>query len=294
MTILKDTEYLREQSEMKVIHDLSHTRVRDAYNVKWEGTDLESNLRRVEGDESVQEIEGYLGGRTDLKILDVGCGMGRTVEYFSNKGYDVTGIDLASTGLQAYRDIRPNADLVCGSADSLPFAPKSFDLIMLMGVLYEIESVDDIIDMLSNMTNVLKPGGRLIYVCQYPKDLWKTILSHVPFEKRWFRFLFMRNKYHAVPHFGRWVISNHETIKLFTQSGWKLETLKPLNHYYGAANWFYDIFYKRRNIEPLAFAVEKNPETSIRLPGRVVAKFSKRFCPMLCPGLVYLQMKVKD
>ena len=46
---------------MRVIHDLSYTKVRDAYNVKWEGTDLGSNLRRIEGDESVREIDEYPG-----------------------------------------------------------------------------------------------------------------------------------------------------------------------------------------------------------------------------------------
>jgi hypothetical protein len=159
---------------------------------------------------------------------------------------------------------------------------------MLMGVLYEIEDLQRIESMLISIKTVLSESGRLIYVCQYAKDLWKTVLSRVPFEKRWFRHLFMGSRADQEPDFKKWVFSNRETIEMFARSGWCLERYKPVNHYYGAANWAFDVFHKRTDI-PLAFAVELEPKQNIALPARLVARFSRRFAPMLSAGLVYFQ-----
>jgi ubiquinone/menaquinone biosynthesis C-methylase UbiE len=214
--------------------------------------------------------------------------MGRTVEHFTAKGHNVVGIDIAGEGLKIYRGRRPEAKLVCASATDLPFRANSFDVVMLMGVLYEIEDLQKIKGMLNSMEKLLSDDGRLIYVCQYAKDLWKTVLSRVPFEKRWFRKVFMRTRMDQKADFKKWVFSNRETIEIFAQSGWRLERYKPVNQYYGAANWVFDAFHKRKDI-PLAFAVELEPRQYIAFPGRLVARFSRIFAPMLSAGLVYFQ-----
>lgn len=282
---------------MRMMCDLRFERIQDAYDSKWTATDLRENLDRIIGDQSVLEIERYLEGRpAHLKILDIGCGMGRTVDHFRGKGYEVTGIDIARSGLKTYKAHRPDVPLVCGSSTELPFRGAAFDVILLMGVLYEIETVEAMERMLRYFRPLIRNGGRLIYVCQYPKDLWKTILSRVPFEKRWFRGGFMRDKVDCTPCFGRWVISNKETVELFKRCGWKVEKVKPVNHYYGAANWFYDLFYQKKHLNiPLAFVADTCPKEYVGWPGRLLARFSRRFAPMLCPGLVYFQFhKVAD
>lgn len=274
---------------MRVIREFRYAQVKEAYNAQWAATRLQDNHRRIIGDQSVVEIEGYLRKHPAVRILDLGCGMGRTVEHFARKGFAVVGMDIAIEGLRLYKEYRPEAKLVCGSVVDLPFRGQTFDLILLMGVLYEIESLEEMRRMLESMKHLLRQGGRLIYVSQYPKDLWKTILSYVPFHRRWFRRLFMRDKVDSVPYFSRYVMSNVEVVALFARSGWRLEALKPVNQYYGAANWFYDLFFKKKGERPLSFEVEENPQEFVRFPGRLVAAFSQRFFPMLSAGLVYFQ-----
>ena len=276
---------------MRRMYEFDYVNSQKAYDAQWSATELEDNLDRIRGDQSIMEIEDYLAGRTDLNILDVGCGMGRTVEYFSGLGYNVVGIDIASEGLKIYRGLRPGAKLVCASATDLPFREKSFDLVMIMGVLYEIEDLQKIDVMLKAIEKMLSDQGRLIYVCQYAKDLWKTILCRVPFEKRWFRKLFMRSRVDQEPDFKKWVFSNQETVRIFAAGGWELEICKPVNQYYGAANWAFDAFHKRPG--PLSFDVELEPQEFIAFPGRLVARFSKKFAPMLSAGLVYFQFTRK-
>ncbi|MEW6753619.1 MAG: class I SAM-dependent methyltransferase [Candidatus Latescibacterota bacterium] len=274
---------------MRAIYELRYAHLREAYDAQWSATDLDANHRRLQGDESVGLIDGYLAGRGALAILDVGCGMGRTVEHFLRQGHQVTGIDLATAGLRLYRRRRPAARLVCGSLVDLPFRGPSFDLILLMGVLYEIEALQAMPPVLRAMQGLLRPAGRLIYVSQYPKDLWKTVLSYVPFRRRWFRRLCMPSRAGQTPHFSRWVVSNRETVRLFARAGWRVERVAPVNQYYGAANWFYDVFYRQKGQTPLSFEVEQNPVRHVRLPGRLIARLSRRWWPMLSAGLVYFQ-----
>ncbi len=273
---------------MRKMYELGFRNPRKAYDAQWSATALQDNLDRIHGDESVTEIETFLAGRKDLRILDVGCGMGRTVEHFTALGHNVVGIDISGEGLKIYRGRRPEAKLVCGSATDFPFRPKSFDMVMIMGVLYEIEDLKKIETMLHCIEELLSEDGRLIYVCQYAKDLWKTVLCRVPYEKRWFRRLFMQSRVNETPDFKRWLFSNRETVEMFAQGGWRLERCKPVNQYYGAANWAFDAFHKRKDI-PLAFSVELDPPKNIALLGRLVGGFSKRFAPMLSAGLVYFQ-----
>ena len=281
---------------MRPNYDLRYEQVMEAYNHQWAATVLQENLQRIAGDQSVGEIEKFLEGQSkDLKILDVGCGMGRLLDYLRAKGHDITGIDITKSGPKIYKAHCPAARLVCGSAAELPFRKNSFDLVMLMGVVYEIPDPGAIQAMLRKMVELICGDGRLIYACQYPKDLWKTVLAHIPIEKRWFRQLFMPTKVDHEPHFARWVISNRETVDLFEQSGWRLERIEPLNHYYGAANMFFDLFYKNKNTGvPLPFAADDRPRDHVRMPGRLIASFSRRFAPMLCPGLVFFQFAKAD
>ena len=280
---------------MRPIYDLRYERVMEGYNQQWAATALQDNLERIAGDQSVRAIENFLEGKSrDLKILDVGCGMGRLLDYLRAKGYDVTGIDIAKSGPKIYKAHCPDAPLACGSATELPFRKNSFDLVLLMGVVYEVPDPDAIRTMLKQMVGLIRGDGRLIYACQYPKDLWKTTLAHIPIEKRWFRRLLMPAKVDHDPHFARWVISNRETIDLFEQNGWQLEKCEPLNHYYGAANMFFDLFYKNKHTGvPLPFAADDRPREHVRLPGRLIARFSRRFAPMLCAGLVFFQFAKK-
>jgi SAM-dependent methyltransferase len=71
------------------------------------------------------------------RILEVGCGEGRQLVAIGSRypGADLVGLDLPDAQLeQAWRDV-PAAQLVQGSALSLPFADKSFDLVMAVEVI---------------------------------------------------------------------------------------------------------------------------------------------------------------
>ena len=101
------------------------------------------------------------------KVLDVGCGTGATLVALDEVA-DVTGIEL-DAGAVAFCKERGLEQVVEGSAESLPFADGSFDMVFALDV---IEHLDDDEVGLREFSRVLKPGGKLVVTVPAYQFLW--------------------------------------------------------------------------------------------------------------------------
>ena len=76
-------------------------------------------------------------------MLDVGCGTGRGVKYFTthDPAIKAKGIDpVFDMLLQAVDNNNiPTDCIVCGRGESLPFGDKSFDAVCALGILHHVE-----------------------------------------------------------------------------------------------------------------------------------------------------------
>ena len=104
-------------------------------------------------------VETLYPGRTDLRILDAGCGTGAAVAYLSRFGA-VTGCDVSSLALE-FCQARGLSALGQASVTALPFAPATFDLVTSFDVLYH-RAVGDYHVALRDFRRVLRPGGRVL------------------------------------------------------------------------------------------------------------------------------------
>ncbi|MBM3779315.1 MAG: class I SAM-dependent methyltransferase [Acidimicrobiia bacterium] len=95
-------------------------------------------------------------GRTDLDILDCGCGTGVNLELLAPYGRAV-GLDLTESGLHMAR--RAGRPLVRASVVHLPYRSESFDLVTSFDVL---QSVQEDAAAMAEMARVLRPGGALV------------------------------------------------------------------------------------------------------------------------------------
>jgi len=69
-------------------------------------------------------------------LLEVGCGTGHNLEFFTELELDVTGIDSSEPMLQtAARRLGSGARLFPGQANELRFADSSFDIVALITIL---------------------------------------------------------------------------------------------------------------------------------------------------------------
>ncbi|WP_339287205.1 class I SAM-dependent methyltransferase [Paenibacillus sp. FSL E2-0201] len=127
---------------------------------------------------------------TASRILEVGCGTGRSSCYLAAQGHDVTGVDIQPDMISKakIRAEKENASIefLVGDASSLPFPDESFDVIL-------VESVSIFTDTdtaFSEYYRVLRTGGKLFdrEMVQYkpiPTEINQEITTFYHIEKLW-------------------------------------------------------------------------------------------------------------
>ena len=109
------------------------------------------------------------------RILDVGCGTGRTIEKLISSGAEITGIDLSEEMLGIAKKKFPRISFINANIeDPLPFPDGSFHKIISS---LTFQFIADIREPLGELYRVLKPRGMLVvtdFLAGAPLD-WSLI-----------------------------------------------------------------------------------------------------------------------
>jgi SAM-dependent methyltransferase len=107
-------------------------------------------------------LSPYLNTRA--RILDYGCGYGRTLAQLSDAGYEeIFGMDFSEVMLARCRNEVPGSKLIRNDGRGLPVKAGSFDAVLLFAVLTCIPDGNEQRSLLSAVEQTLRPGG-LIYL----------------------------------------------------------------------------------------------------------------------------------
>jgi len=102
----------------------------------------------------------YIGLLKGKDILDVGCAGGRDSKYFSDKGFNVTGIDLTLEFLELAKINCPKCTFKLMDMRKLDFPQKSFDGVWACASFLHLYK-KDALKTLKGFRKVLKPDGVL-------------------------------------------------------------------------------------------------------------------------------------
>lgn len=109
----------------------------------------------------------------EMRVLEVGCGIGGLTKFFRMSGVDVMGIEPGASGFgfmpevgRSILELPPPTDQGCilpiNAADLNPETHGKFDLIYSVNV---IEHIPDLNTAFLGMASVLKPGGQMVHMC---------------------------------------------------------------------------------------------------------------------------------
>jgi len=98
------------------------------------------------------------------RVLDLGCGAGRTTLLLDKMGADVVGVDISRNLIRSAQQRAPHIDFRVGNAESLDFDDTSFDT-----VLFSFNGLDCLypkdrrLRSIREVWRVLRPDGRFIF-----------------------------------------------------------------------------------------------------------------------------------
>ena len=125
----------------------------------------------------VAALLGDVLAKPGLRLLDVGCGTGGVLACLGN-GVRPVGVDRSALALAHCRQ-RGLTAVACAGAGALPFAPSSFDVVLLLDVL---EHFADEQRLLAEVRALVRAGGHVLVSVPAFQFLWSEhdeILKHV-------------------------------------------------------------------------------------------------------------------
>lgn len=125
-------------------------------------------------------LRGWTPERKDARILDLACGAGRLLFFFSERGYkDLTGVDISPDQVALARQVTPNVKQE-SVLDHLENNPDSYDLITGYDIVEHLEK-DEALRFLDGCFAALRTGGRMILQTPNADSPWAASVRYGDF-----------------------------------------------------------------------------------------------------------------
>ena len=151
------------------------TKLEEYYTKFKEDHRLTTRHGQVEFEVSMQFIHKYIdevklnrrqspdSAEQPVKILDVGAGTGRYSIALAKEGHDVTAVELVKHNLDILQSKHENVKTWQGNAIDLHFLEdNTFDITLLFGPLYHLQSEEEKLKALTEAKRVTKNGGVIL------------------------------------------------------------------------------------------------------------------------------------
>lgn len=134
----------------------------------------------------VKAVLEFLGGPSNKKILDLGCGKGRFSRKIKDYGFlNIIGVDPSIELIKIAEKNNKDIKFIQASATGMPFKNNEFDFLICVETLEQIPNTEKAIQ---EMARVLKPGGKVLVIDKnilslhpsyfVPTFFWKIFLEN--------------------------------------------------------------------------------------------------------------------
>jgi SAM-dependent methyltransferase len=181
------------------------------------------------------EMLPELINKTNIKsgnnVLDIGCGPGNSSSLLSRVGANVTGIDFSPKMIKVAMSKYPDITFQQADAEKIPMPEKSFDVVVSNYVVHHFADPKKVF---SEISRVLKPGGRFAFAVWGPPEEQSTIGA-------FFSAFSNHHELSELPHGPLFGVTDKETYQPFISNAnlkdfeltlhktiWNCSTLQPV------------------------------------------------------------------
>lgn len=93
-------------------------------------------------------------------ILEAGCGNGRILRYFHDRGYNIKGFDFISEAINNLKKCDQKLRVEVGDIKDLKYNSSSFDCILAFGLYHNLEE-NDLVIAIKETARIMKDNARL-------------------------------------------------------------------------------------------------------------------------------------
>lgn len=157
----------------------------------------------------------------DGLILEAGCGAGRILRYFHDRGYKIEGFDYIQVAIDKLRVADPNLHVETGDITSLKYSDCSYRYLLAFGLYHNLEH--DLSLAVDESWRVLESNGRLC--ASFRADNIQTALIDWLADRRLRKSGKERGKF-----FHKSNLTRKEFCSLFENAGFSVESVYPVEN----------------------------------------------------------------
>jgi SAM-dependent methyltransferase len=155
-------------------------------------------------------------------ILEAGCGAGRVLRYYHDRGYEIVGMDYVEVAVEKLKAIDPSLKVEVGDITQLRYADGTFRIVLAFGLYHNLDA--GLERAVAETSRVLQHNGR---VCASLRaDNFQTRLSD------WLEARREKTRgYNEGPRlFHKLNLTRGETESLFRRAGFEIDAVYPVEN----------------------------------------------------------------
>ncbi|HUF82637.1 MAG TPA: class I SAM-dependent methyltransferase [Burkholderiales bacterium] len=153
-------------------------------------------------------------------ILEAGCGAGRILRYYHQRGYDIVGIDFIEVAVHKLKEIDPTLRVEVGDITQLRFPDRSFGYVLAFGLFHNLEH--GLEKAVAETRRVLDKNG--LVCASFRADNIQTRLTDWLADRR------SRNAGAAARSFHKLNLTRSEYEQLFARAGFTVQDVYPVEN----------------------------------------------------------------
>lgn len=156
------------------------------------------------------------------KILEAGCGAGRILRYYHDRGYDIIGIDFIDVAISKLKEIDPTLQAEVGDITHLKIADQSFKYVLAFGLYHNLQ--DGLDKAIWETYRVLEKGG--LVCASFRADNIQTKLTDYLADRKAKK----RGGESMTRSFHKMNLTRNEYEQIFTRAGFIIDFIGPVEN----------------------------------------------------------------